>query len=159
MSKPTGPNGFRTAAMGLTAAFVLTSCQNTGSPAAATPLPSPSVAPQSGSSTPSPRGSLSVTKPTPSVTSSVSTTRRIVITVKGKQVTPAPAMVSIAVGEPLTITVISDHDDELHAHGFGIEKEVKGDQPLVLTVKGGLPGVYEVELHHPELRLLQVAVR
>jgi len=59
----------------------------------------------------------------------------------------------------LTITVTSDHNDQLHAHGFEIEKVVKAGQPLVVTVKGTEPGVYDVELHNPELRILQVAVR
>ena len=98
-----------------------------------------------------------MTNPTPSASTPAS--RRVDITVRGKQVTPAPAMVSIATGESLTITVTSDHDDELHAHGFNIEEAIKAGRPLTITVKGALPGVYDIELHHPELRLLQVAVR
>lgn len=68
-------------------------------------------------------------------------------------------MANLAVGESLTITVTSDHDNTLHAHGFDIEQVVKAGQRLDITVKGSLPGVYDVELHDPELRLLQVAVR
>jgi hypothetical protein len=79
--------------------------------------------------------------------------------VKGRQVTPTPGTVNIAVGESLTITVTSDHDDQLHAHGFEIEKTVKAGQPLEFTVKGAQTGVFDVELHHPELRIVQVAVR
>jgi hypothetical protein len=68
-------------------------------------------------------------------------------------------MVNLAVGRSLTIIVTSDRDNTLHAHGFNIERHIKAGQPLTITVKGTQPGVYEVELHHPELRLLQVAVR
>jgi plastocyanin len=70
-----------------------------------------------------------------------------------------PATVNIAVGESLTIAVTSDHNDELHAHGFEVEEDIKAGQRLEVTVKGEKPGVYEVELHEPELRILLVAVR
>ena len=77
----------------------------------------------------------------------------------GKKVTPPPAMVNIAVGQSLSITITSDHDNTLHAHGFDIEESVKAGQQLDVTIKGVVPGVYDVELHDPELRVLQVAVR
>jgi plastocyanin len=81
------------------------------------------------------------------------------VTVQGKKVTPAPATVKIAVGESLTVVVTSDHDDQLHAHGFNnLEEDVKADTPLEVTVTGAKTGVFEFELHHPELRLFQVAV-
>jgi hypothetical protein len=79
--------------------------------------------------------------------------------VHGKQVTPPPATVDLPVGETLTLTVTSDHDDELHLHGFDIEKPLVAGQPLTVTVTGKQPGVYEVETHEPPLRLLQIAVR
>jgi len=85
--------------------------------------------------------------------------RRIEITVTGKQVRPRPATVNIAVGESLTIAVTSNHDNTLHAHGFEIEKDIKAGQRVEVTVKGAEPGVYDFELHDPELRLFQVAVR
>jgi hypothetical protein len=68
-------------------------------------------------------------------------------------------MITISVGESLTVTVTSDHNDTLHAHGFEIEENVRAGLPVTVTVKGARPGVYEFELHHPELRLFQVAVR
>jgi len=55
--------------------------------------------------------------------------------------------------------VTSDHDNTLHAHGFDIEKNVRAGQRAEATVKGAQPGVYEFELHDPELRLFQLAVR
>jgi plastocyanin len=81
------------------------------------------------------------------------------VTVTGKQVTPAPSTINLAVGETLTLTVTSDHADELHIHGFEIEKTLEAGKPLSVTVTGSQPGLYDVETHHPELRLLQIAVR
>jgi hypothetical protein len=137
----------------LTAAIVLPSCSQAESPesptagqATGTPVAtSPSTSPASSSPT--------------SDSPTTSTGRRIDITVTGRQVTPKPATVNIAVGESLTISVTSDQDNQLHAHGFDIELDIKAGQPTEVTVKGTKTGVFEVELHEPELRLFQVAVR
>lgn len=72
---------------------------------------------------------------------------------------PAPATVDLAVGEQLTLVVTSDHDDELHLHGFDVEDKLKAGVPTTVTVTGKDPGIYEVETHEPPLRLLKIAVR
>jgi hypothetical protein len=74
-------------------------------------------------------------------------------------VSPAPTTVDLAVGEELTLVVTSDHDDELHLHGFDVEEELRAGVPTTVTVTGKDPGVYEVETHEPALRLLKIAVR
>jgi len=135
----------------LAVAPLLVSCSQSVSPATS---PSPATAPPAAS--PSAAPSRSATSPTAPSTSSG---RRIDITVNGRRVTPAPATVNLAVGQSLTITVTSDRDNTLHAHGFEIERAVKAGQQLEFTVSGTQSGSYEVELHEPALRLLQVAVR
>ncbi len=77
----------------------------------------------------------------------------------GTTVDPAPAQLDLAVGETLTLTVTSDADNELHAHGFEIETDVPAGRPTTVMLTGSEPGVFEVELHDPQLLLLQVAVR
>jgi hypothetical protein len=74
-------------------------------------------------------------------------------------VSPPPTTVDLGIGESLTLTVTSDHADQLHLHGFEIEKDLVAGQPLSVTVTGSQPGIYEVETHHPELRLLKIAVK
>jgi len=113
------------------------------------------------SSAPRDGGSTTPT-PTPAVSgasSPASGVKTVTITVNGSKVTPAPARVDLARGTTLRLVVTVDHDDELHAHGFDVEKEVTAGQPVTVDLTGGEPGLYEVELHHPELRLLQVLVR
>jgi hypothetical protein len=90
---------------------------------------------------------------------SPSDVQTLTVTVNGTKVTPAPARVDLAQGATLRLFVTVDHDDELHAHGFDVEKEVTAGQPVTVDLTGAEPGLYEVELHHPELRLLQVLVR
>ncbi len=85
--------------------------------------------------------------------------RRLEVSIAGTTVTPAPAQVDLSVGETLELVVTSDHDDELHAHGFEAEAELKAGVPTTLRLTGSEPGVYEVETHEPRLLLLNVAVR
>jgi hypothetical protein len=156
MTKMTRLNRPLTLALCLTAALFLASCGQTESPAAA-----PTTAPPEthGATT----GAHAPTSPAPSSTRAASlansASKRIDVTVKGKEVTPAPETVNIAVGQSLTVAVTSDHDDTLHAHGFEVEEDIKAGQRVEVTVKGAQTGVFEFELHHPELRLFQVAVR
>jgi hypothetical protein len=83
----------------------------------------------------------------------------VAISVSGRTVTPPPAQVDLPVGQSLTLVVTTDHDDELHAHGFEIETQVRANMPTTITLTGKEPGVFEVELHEPALTILTVAVR
>jgi uncharacterized cupredoxin-like copper-binding protein len=92
-----------------------------------------------------------------SATSSSSLTLRV--TVKGKDVTPAPGDFELRAGQTLHLTVTSDHDDELHVHGFEKEVSLSAGRPTTLDLVTSQPGSYVVETHHPELRLLTIQVR
>jgi hypothetical protein len=86
-------------------------------------------------------------------------TKVLRVTIKGRTVTPAPASIELAKGKTLRLIVTSDHDDELHAHGFEKEATLKAGKPTTIDLRGTEPGVYEVETHHRALRLLNVVVR
>lgn len=73
--------------------------------------------------------------------------------------TPAPAQHDLPVGATLELTVTSDHDDELHAHGFEVETPLKAGVPATVRLTASVAGSYEVETHDPALTLLTVAVR
>lgn len=114
----------------------------------------------SGSSTSSTTSSPSASSSPATTTSSAAAQGRTIrITITGKQVSPAPTTVDLAVGEKLTLVVTSDHADELHLHGFEIEDKLTAGAATTVTVTGKDPGVYEVETHEPPLRLLKIAVR
>jgi hypothetical protein len=121
----------------------------TPTPAATTP-PTSSSTSSSGSST---------TSSAPATTSTTSAGRTLAVTVTGRTVTPPPAQVDLPIGQTLTLTVTSDHDDELHAHGFDVELPLKAGVPTSITLTGKDAGVFEVETHEPALTLLTVAVR
>jgi plastocyanin len=95
----------------------------------------------------------------PSGSSGEAAVKRLEVTIAGSSVTPAPAQVDLPVGSTLELVVTSDHDDELHAHGFDQEATLKAGVPTTLRLTATEPGVYEVETHEPALTLLTVAVR
>ncbi|HET7399997.1 MAG TPA: hypothetical protein VFJ94_15890 [Intrasporangium sp.] len=81
------------------------------------------------------------------------------VTITGSRVDPAPSQVELAAGDRLVLVVTSDHDDELHAHGFDVSAALKAGVAATVTLSGATPGVYDVETHEPALTLLTVAVR
>jgi len=74
-------------------------------------------------------------------------------------VTPAPADVAVAVGEPVRLVVTSATANEVHVHGVDIEKPLPAGVPVTLDLHFTDAGVYEVEVHEPPLRLLRFVVR
>ena len=92
-------------------------------------------------------------------TAASSEARTIEVTVSDGTVSPPPSQVDLAVGETLRLVVTSQTDGEVHAHGFEVSEPVPAGTPTAIELVGTAPGVYEVELHAPDLLLLQVAVR
>lgn len=80
------------------------------------------------------------------------------VTINGKSVTPSPANVDLPLGTTFRLVVTSDHDDEVHAHGFDKEVTIKAGVPTTLNLTATTPGVYEIETHHPPLTLLHLVV-
>ena len=97
--------------------------------------------------------------PASSVSAGTGAVKRMEVMVTGSTVTPAPAQIELPVGTTLELVVTSDHDDELHAHGFEKEAALKAGVPTTVRLTATEPGVYEVETHDPALTLLTVAVR
>ena len=81
------------------------------------------------------------------------------VTIRGKNVSPAPGDVNVPLGTTLRLIVTSDHDDQLHAHGFDVEVTLTAGRPTTLDLRATTPGTYEIETHHPPLTLMHVVVR
>ena len=61
-------------------------------------------------------------------------------------------------GDQVKFRVKVDHADEVHIHGYDIEKEIKANQPETFSFKATINGEFEVELHHPEQQIAQLIV-
>jgi len=81
------------------------------------------------------------------------------ISVKGNTVTPPPGTIDVKAGEEVTLVITSDRTSEVHVHVVDIEKPISAGVPLTLTFTPQQTGVYEVELHEPDLLLTKIAVR
>ena len=121
-----------------------TSASTSATESATTPATAPSVTPSSPDSAPS---------------TAAAAGKQLRITISGKQVSPPPGSFKLGVGEKLTLTVTSDSANELHVHGWNVEKELQPNQPTTIELVGKEAGTYEVETHDPELLLTKITVR
>jgi glucose/arabinose dehydrogenase len=82
----------------------------------------------------------------------------IEMTLKDGAVTPSGDRVEVAAGEPITFVITADAPGELHVHSAeGPEIEFEpGTSEHEVTIDQ--PGVVEVELHDPELIVVQLQV-
>jgi hypothetical protein len=84
------------------------------------------------------------------------------VTVVGKKVTGVPNRVTLRAGERVRLIVTADRTSELHVHAGDpeIETHTQKGQPVTVefTVKKNA-GLYEVEMHEPDLLLFQVEVK
>lgn len=83
----------------------------------------------------------------------------IVVAVKDGKVSPKTHRVKVAVGSSVRILVSSDVDDEVHVHGYDIEREISAGQSVTIEFTADQTGVFEVETHESDLLLLQLQVQ
>jgi hypothetical protein len=62
-------------------------------------------------------------------------------------------------GDKVVLVVRTDAGDELHLHGYDIEKTVTPGTPVRIPFTANLPGRFELELHHPDAVLAVVEVK
>jgi heme/copper-type cytochrome/quinol oxidase subunit 2 len=105
-------------------------------------------------------GSSSGTPSTPSGSPSAQGRQaKIVVSVKDGKVVPKAHRVKVAEGSQVQLLVSSDVDDEVHVHGYDIEKEVAAGQSVTIDFTANQTGVFEVETHESDLLLLQLQVQ
>lgn len=102
------------------------------------------------------------TPPLPTVPAPTATTpaaKLIEITVTGRNVSPPPGRVDVKQGEQVRLVVRSDTPDEVHVHGYDLERPVGPGQDAVIEFAATQTGLFEVETHESRLLLTQLAVR
>ena len=83
----------------------------------------------------------------------------IVVSVKDGKVSPKTHRVKVAVGSSVRILFSSDVDDEVHVHGYDIERDVSAGQSVAIEFTADQTGVFEVETHESDLLLLQLQMQ
>jgi plastocyanin len=112
-----------------------------------------------GSSTPADPGTSSGAASSSPATGASAKATDIVVSVKDGKVSPKTHRVKVAVGSSVRILVSSDVDDEVHVHGYDIEREISAGQSATIEFTADQTGVFEVETHESDLLLLQLQVQ
>lgn len=66
---------------------------------------------------------------------------------------------SVEKGERVVLVIRSDAGEQVHLHGYDIEKTVTPGTPVRIPFTASLPGRFELEMHHPDALLAVVEVR
>lgn len=99
------------------------------------------------------------TRAVPTTTSSTPTTtaQQIDVYFEGGQVV-GQDQYSYALGEQVSVWVLSDTDEEVHVHGYDLFFAVKAGVPLEISVTAEIPGIFEVELESTHTLLFELVV-
>jgi hypothetical protein len=61
--------------------------------------------------------------------------------------------------ERVRFSIQSDVTDEVHVHGFDIEKEVPANRRIRFAFLADIEGVFEIELHSGHTRIAELRIR
>jgi hypothetical protein len=84
--------------------------------------------------------------------------QRIEVTFAHGKASGDTGRVRVAKGTSVTVVVTSDVADEVHLHGYDIEKELSPGAPATLQFDATIAGVFEVELHKAGTVLMRLQV-
>jgi FtsP/CotA-like multicopper oxidase with cupredoxin domain len=66
--------------------------------------------------------------------------------------------IAVKEGETVRFRVRAVEDDEVHVHGYDIEKQVPAGTTVTISFKATITGIFEVELHHSGATLARIKV-
>ena len=72
------------------------------------------------------------------------------IRIRGGEAVGGPAEIKATKGDTVVIVVSADAPDDIHLHGYDIEKKVAPGQPARFRFKANLEGEFEIESHVAE---------
>jgi len=72
------------------------------------------------------------------------------IRIRGGEVAGGPAEIKAKKGDTVVIVVSTEAPDDIHLHGYDIEKKVAPGQPARFQFKANLEGEFEIESHVAE---------
>ena len=76
----------------------------------------------------------------------------------GGEVTGGTQRVPVPLGEPVTLVITGDVADEVHVHGYDLERPVGPDAPARFSFTADADGIFEVELHGSEMQIASLEV-
>ena len=83
----------------------------------------------------------------------------IEITITGDEISPLGERFEVEAGEPFPVSITADREGSMHVHSNPEQEWDFTDGTTELEVTIDQPGVVEVELHDPDVVVLQLEVR
>jgi len=99
------------------------------------------------------------TATTETTTTSAPKPRTITVVVESGRPRGGIARPTVAKGDKVVVVVRTDAGEEVHLHGYDIEKPVTPGTPVRIPFTADLPGRFELELHHPDALLAVIEVK
>jgi len=95
---------------------------------------------------------------TTSTVAQTTTTAQMIDVIFEGGVVEGPVTVSVAVGEQVSVWVLTDTDAEIHVHGYDLFFEATAGVPIEIALTADVPGIFEVELEETHTPLFQLEV-
>jgi plastocyanin len=80
------------------------------------------------------------------------------IVVKDEQPVGGVKQIRVKKGDPVKFTVQSDSAQEIHVHGYDLEKEVPAGGTATFSFAGKIDGSFEIELEEPGVQIANLQV-
>lgn len=80
------------------------------------------------------------------------------VDVRGGQPVEGVQELDATSGEEVRIRVTADAPEEVHLHGYDIEKPVGPGEPAVFEITADLEGIFEIELHGSAVQIASLRV-
>jgi ABC-type Fe3+-hydroxamate transport system substrate-binding protein len=80
------------------------------------------------------------------------------IVVRGEEPVGGIKKIEVKKGDPVTFTVQSDSAQEIHVHGYDLEKEVPANGTVTFSFKASIDGAFEIELEDPGVQIASLQV-
>jgi hypothetical protein len=62
-------------------------------------------------------------------------------------------------GDQVRFRVMADKDEEVHVHGYNIEKPVPAGKTITISFKATINGIFEIEFHHSGATIAHLTVK
>ncbi len=69
-----------------------------------------------------------------------------------------PATISVGVGDPVSVWVLSDVDGEIHVHSYDLRFEAVAGVPIEIAFTADVPGIFEVEVEETSTPMFELEV-
>ncbi|HET9204008.1 MAG TPA: hypothetical protein VFP67_12820 [Acidimicrobiia bacterium] len=94
---------------------------------------------------------------TTTIVATTTTTEQVDVSFEGGVVT-GPERISAAIGEQVSVWVLSDVDAEIHVHGYDLFFDATAGVPLEVVLTADVPGIFEVEVEGAHTLLFELEV-